>query len=115
MSTPNPLGENSPGRAPGATAGAGDGTATGSRVAENLTARAHEGIDQLAAGASAAERLARDKAARVSEQLGSAAERARVTSREVGRQVSEYTGSNPMTSLTLAFLAGVLLTVLIRR
>jgi ElaB/YqjD/DUF883 family membrane-anchored ribosome-binding protein len=101
MSTPNPLGDNS--------------TLAGSRTAENLTARAHEGIDQLAAGASAAERKMREKASRMGEQFGTAAERARERSMQMKQQVSDYTGSNPMTSLALAFVAGVLLTVLMRR
>ncbi len=111
MSTPNPLGDDSTGRG---AAGSGS-TLTGSRTAENLTARAHEGIDQLAAGASAAERRVRDKAARMSEQLGTAADRAREKSMQMRQQVNDYTGSNPMTALALAFVAGVLLTVLMRR
>ncbi|MCU0760661.1 MAG: hypothetical protein MUF07_15880 [Steroidobacteraceae bacterium] len=101
MSTPHPLGE--------------DISLTGSRTAENLTARAHEGIDQLAAGASAAERKVREQASRMNEQFGTAAERARERSMQVKQQVSDYAGSNPMTSLALAFVAGVLLTVLMRR
>lgn len=122
MSTPNPLGENGPGHAGGGMSGGGTSggppggsTLTGSRTAENLTARAHEGIDQLAAGASAAERRVRDTAAKMSGQLGTAAERARERSMQMKQQVSEYAGSNPMTSLALAFVAGVLLTVLMRR
>ena len=51
----------------------------------------------------------------MSGQLGTAAERARERSMQMKQQVSEYAGSNPMTSLALAFVAGVLLTVLMRR
>lgn len=110
MSIPNTPGEN------GRTPGTSPGMSTGSRNAEGSASRTHETLDPLTGEPSGGgARPLRDKAARVTEKLGSAADRAREKSTQVRQQVGEYTGNNPMTSLALAFVAGVLLTVLMRR
>lgn len=110
MSIPNTPGEN--GRNPGGT----PGMSTGTRNSEGSQSRGHEGLDPLGGEASGSgARPLRDKAARVTEKLGSAADRAREKGTQVREQVGEYTGNNPMTSLALAFVAGVLLTALLRR
>jgi ElaB/YqjD/DUF883 family membrane-anchored ribosome-binding protein len=82
---------------------------------DNLTSRAHEGLDTLAERANVAERRVRDKAAKVGEQATHAAGRARETGAQVKQTVSEYTGENPMMSLAIAFFAGVLLAAIARR
>ena len=94
MSNQNPLGDTPHARG-GATAGSlGAGSTT-----DQLTSRAHEGLDTLADRANLAERRVRDKAAKVGEQVGQAAGRARAKSAQVKQTVSEYTGENPMMSI----------------
>ena len=110
MSIPNTPGEN--GRSPGAT----PGMSTGTRSTEGTQSRSHEGLDPLGGETTGSgARQLRDKAPRVTEKIGSAADRAREKGTQVRELVGEYSGNNPMTSVALAFVAGVLLTVLMRR
>jgi ElaB/YqjD/DUF883 family membrane-anchored ribosome-binding protein len=110
MSNSNPLGDTPHARGTAAGSGLGAGSTT-----DQLTSRAHEGLDTLADRANVAERRVRDKAARVGEQASQAADRARQKSVQVRQTVSEYTGENPMMALAMAFFAGVLLAAIARR
>jgi ElaB/YqjD/DUF883 family membrane-anchored ribosome-binding protein len=117
MSNQNPLGDK-PNARGGAAGGLGTGlragTSTGSAT-DQLTSRAHEGLDTLAERANVAERRMRDKASQVSEQMGQTAGRAREKGAQVKQSVSTYTGENPMLALAIAFAAGMMLAAIARR
>ena len=110
MSNQNPLGDTPNARCGATIGGLGAGSTT-----DQLTSRAHEGLDTLADRANLAERRVREKAAKVGEQVDQAAGRAREKGAQVKQTVSAYTGENPMTSLAIAFFAGVLLAAIARR
>lgn len=88
---------------------------TSGGTTERLAGRAHEAIDKAASTASQAEQRVRDTAAR-------AAETARRSEQEIEQKMTEgveqlrsYVERNPMASAGIAFVAGVVLSSLLRR
>lgn len=82
---------------------------------DRLAQRAHETIDDAAAGAAQAEREIRRAAADAADRLRrSEAETAEMLDQNV-RRIREYIEKNPMQSAAIAFAAGVVLSSLLRR
>jgi ElaB/YqjD/DUF883 family membrane-anchored ribosome-binding protein len=82
---------------------------------DRLTAKAHETVDTIAERAQRAEREVRGAAARTAEQARELHEHATQRAEETVRRASSYVESNPLAVVGIAFVAGVLLSSLLRR
>lgn len=89
----------------------GRNSAATQRVAE----RAHQTIDRAAEVASEAEETVRGTAARAAEKLKVSEERAAETLEDGVERVRTYVERNPLTSAGIAFAAGLVVSVLLRR
>lgn len=81
------------------------------RVAE----KAHHTIDNAARNVGEAERRARETAAEATARARAAEERAEATLDENIHRVKDYVERNPMASAGIAFVAGVVISGLLRR
>lgn len=117
MSNMNPTGEHPTSRtSAGLTSGGMAAGTTGGTSSDYTGSRGHDDLDATSHGAGGTgEGRIRDKATRVREQVGQAAHQAREKGAQLRQQVGEYAGNNPILSLALAFIAGVLLTAITRR
>jgi ElaB/YqjD/DUF883 family membrane-anchored ribosome-binding protein len=91
---------------------------TGSRNAaatQRLAEKAHQTVDRAAEVATEAEETLRDSAARAAETLRAGEERAVETLDEGMAKVRTYVEKNPLASAGIAFAAGVLVSMLLRR
>ncbi|PPC75731.1 hypothetical protein C4K68_19055 [Pokkaliibacter plantistimulans] len=89
--------------------------ATQTTTTAAAAAKAHETIDRIAVHAEKAEENIRAKAGEVDDSVKAQYAQARVKGQQACDAVSTYVKENPMTSLGIAFGAGVLLTALLRR
>ncbi len=88
---------------------------TGPSTTDRLAAKAHETIDRVAPKANRAELDMRNTAARTVEGVKHLEEQALETAEKSLRNVQSYIEKNPLTAAGIAFAAGALLSVLIRR
>ena len=84
-------------------------------VTERFAARAHETVDTLAGRAERAERELRGAADRTAEQARQLRDDYAELAEERLRRVGSYVESNPLAVVGIAFVAGVLLSALLRR
>jgi ElaB/YqjD/DUF883 family membrane-anchored ribosome-binding protein len=82
---------------------------------ERFAAKAHETVDTIAERAERAEREVRDAAERTAEQARQLREQYAETAEQSLRRASSYLESNPFAVAAIAFVAGVLLSAMIRR
>src|SRR5215207_2319338 len=83
-------------------------------VTDRFTAKAHETVDSLAERAQRAERDVRGAAARTAEQARDFPEHAAERAEQTIRRAGSYVESNPLAFVGIAFVAGVLLSTLLR-
>ena len=91
---------------------------SGSRNAattQRLAEKAHQTVDRAAEVATGAEETLRSSAARAAETLRAGEERAAETLDESMVKVRTYVEKNPLASAGIAFAAGVLVSMLLRR
>jgi ElaB/YqjD/DUF883 family membrane-anchored ribosome-binding protein len=84
-------------------------------VTEHFAAKAHETVETLAERAQRAEREVRAAAQRTAEQARQLRDEYADTAEQGLRRASSYVESNPLAVVAVAFLAGVLLSAMIRR
>ena len=84
-------------------------------ASERLAARAHETVDTIAGRAERAERELRDAAQRTAEQARQLREDYAEAAEERLRRAGSYVQSNPLAVVGIAFVAGMLLSALMRR
>jgi ElaB/YqjD/DUF883 family membrane-anchored ribosome-binding protein len=84
-------------------------------MADRLGTRAQETKDSVADRAQRAEREVRGAAARTAEQARDFKEQATEQAEQTIRRASSYVESNPLAFAGIAFVAGVLLSTLLRR
>ena len=84
-------------------------------VTDRFTAKAHETVDSLGERAQRAERDVRGAAARTAEQAREFQEQAAERAEQTIRRAGSYVESNPLAFVGIAFVAGVLLSTLLRR
>lgn len=82
---------------------------------DRLSERAHKSVDHLAKTAGRAETKIRKESADAEARFRDAGQRVKQRSDETVQSVSTFVRDNPVTSLGLAFSAGVLLSALRRR
>jgi ElaB/YqjD/DUF883 family membrane-anchored ribosome-binding protein len=82
---------------------------------DRVAARAHETVDTIAERAQRAEREVRDAAARTAQQARELHEQYAETAEQGLRRAASYLESNPLAFVGIAFVAGVLLSTMIRR
>jgi ElaB/YqjD/DUF883 family membrane-anchored ribosome-binding protein len=87
----------------------------GASTTDRAATMARDAIDRLTPKANRAEREVRDAAARTTEGVTHLQEQAVEAAEEGLRKTRSFIASNPLTTAGLAFAAGVLLSVLIRR
>lgn len=88
---------------------------TGTTTTERFAAKAHETVDTIAERAQRAEREVRGAAARTAEQARHVQEEATERAEQTLRRAGSYLESNPLAFAGIAFVAGVLLSTLLRR
>jgi ElaB/YqjD/DUF883 family membrane-anchored ribosome-binding protein len=84
-------------------------------MTEHFAAKAHETVDTIAERAQRAEREVRSAAERTAEQARQLREQYAETAEQSLRRATSYLESKPLAVVGIAFLAGVLLSALIRR
>ncbi len=82
---------------------------------ERLAEKAHDKVDQAAAGVAQAEREIRRAAEETAERIRRSEEELAELIEQNVRKVREYIEKNPLRSAGIAFAAGVLLSSLLRR
>ena len=82
---------------------------------ERFAAKAHETVDTIAERAQRAEREVRSAAERTAEQARQLHEQYSETAEQTLRRATSYLESNPLAVVGIAFVAGVLLSAMIRR
>jgi ElaB/YqjD/DUF883 family membrane-anchored ribosome-binding protein len=82
---------------------------------DRFAAKAHETVDTLADRAQRAEREVRGAAARTAEQARDFQEQATERAEQTIRRAGSYVENNPLAFVGIAFVAGVLLSTLLRR
>ena len=86
-----------------------------STTTERVAAKAHETVDTIAERAERAERDVRKAAQRTAEQARQLQQEYAETAEQSLRRASSYLESNPLAVAGIAFIAGVLLSAMIRR
>ena len=82
---------------------------------DRFAAKAHETVDTIAERAQRAEREVRSAAERTAEQARQLREQYADTAEQGLRRAASYLESNPLAFVGIAFVAGVLLSTMIRR
>lgn len=82
---------------------------------DRIAARAHETVDSIAERAQRAEREVRDAAERTAHQARHLRDEYSDAAEQHVRRASSYVESNPLAFAGIAFVAGVLLSTLLRR
>jgi ElaB/YqjD/DUF883 family membrane-anchored ribosome-binding protein len=82
---------------------------------EKIAARAHDTVDRVADRSASAEQKIREQAERASEQFRATEERAKAIATESARTVESYIERNPIMSAGVAFVAGLILSNMLRR
>jgi ElaB/YqjD/DUF883 family membrane-anchored ribosome-binding protein len=93
----------------------GKETGNGSSTTQRFAAKAHETVDTIADRAQRAEREVRDAAERTVEQARQLHEQYAQSAEQGLRRATSYLESNPLAVVGIAFLAGVVLSAMIRR
>lgn len=91
------------------------GTGNGSPTTDRLAAMAHETIDRVTPKASRAEVEMRNTAGKTAEGVKHLEQQALAATERSLRNLHSYIEKNPLTAAGIAFAAGALLSVLIRR
>jgi len=86
-----------------------------STTTDHFAAKAHETVDSIAERAQGAEREVRKAAERTADQARQLRDQYAETAEEGLRQAKSYLESNPLAVVGIAFVAGVLLSAMIRR
>ena len=86
-----------------------------STTTERFAAKAHETVDTIAERAQRAEREVRGAAERTAEQARQLRDQYADTAEQGLRRATSYLESNPLAFVGIAFVAGVLLSTMIRR
>jgi ElaB/YqjD/DUF883 family membrane-anchored ribosome-binding protein len=86
-----------------------------SSTTERFAAKAHETVDTIAERAERAEREVRSAAERTAEQARQLHQQYADTAEQSFRRATSYLESNPLAVAGIAFVAGVLLSAMIRR
>ena len=86
-----------------------------SATTDHFAAKAHETVDSIAERAQGAEREVRKAAKRTVEQARELRDEYAETAEEGLKRARSYAESNPLVVVGLAFVAGVLLSAMIRR
>lgn len=84
-------------------------------VTERAAAAAHRVVDQVAEKASGAEEHLRERASRTSDQVESSTEEIKARAQDGLASAEKYARENPLAAAGIAFAAGVLASVLLRR
>jgi ElaB/YqjD/DUF883 family membrane-anchored ribosome-binding protein len=87
----------------------------GTAATDHFAAKAHETVDSLAERAQRAEREVRGAAERTAEQARQLRDEYMDTAEQGLRRATSYMESNPLAVIGIAFVAGVLLSTMIRR
>jgi ElaB/YqjD/DUF883 family membrane-anchored ribosome-binding protein len=87
----------------------------GTMATERLATRAHETVDTIAERAQRAEREMRGAAERTADQARQLRDEYMDTAEQSLRRATSYLESNPLAFIGIAFVAGVLLSSMIRR
>jgi len=87
----------------------------GGTATDHFAAKAHETVDSLAERAQRAEREVRGAAERTAEQARQLRDDYMDTAEQSLRRATSYMESNPLAVIGIAFVAGVLLSTMIRR
>lgn len=88
---------------------------SGRETTEQVADKAHEAVDKTAETAGKAEEYARAHASHADERVREAAAHGRRRADDVLDRVNTYVGENPLMSVGIAFVAGVLYSSLSRR
>jgi ElaB/YqjD/DUF883 family membrane-anchored ribosome-binding protein len=86
-----------------------------SSTTDRFAAKAHETVDGIAERAQRAEREVRNAAERTAEQARELHQQYADTAEQSLRRATSYLESNPLAVVGIAFVAGVLLSAMIRR
>ena len=86
-----------------------------SATTDHFAAKAHETVDSIAERAQGAEREVRKAAERTAKQARELRDEYAETAEESLRRAGSYLQSNPLAVAGIAFVAGVLLSAMIRR
>jgi|SRR6185503_4414833 len=86
-----------------------------SATTDHFAAKAHETVDSIAERAQGAEREVRKAAKRTAEQARELRDQYAETAEEGLRRAGRYLEGNPLAVAGIAFVAGVLLSAMIRR
>lgn len=84
-------------------------------VAETLANAAHEAVDSVTKKASAAEESIRSTASESSEAIQEKLETAKKDLGELSAKVERYARTNPLAAAGIAFVAGIVVTSVLRR
>jgi ElaB/YqjD/DUF883 family membrane-anchored ribosome-binding protein len=96
-------------------AGANMHSSAAHSTTDKMASRAHEAVDRVAEKSGAAEQQLRDQAHRATERVRDTEERAKAVASESVRTVESYIERNPLMSAGIAFVAGLVLSGLLRR
>lgn len=91
------------------------GVGNGSPTTDRLAAMAHETIDRVTPKANRAEIEMRNTASKTAEGVRHLEEQAKAATERSLRNLQSYIEKNPLTAAGIAFAAGALISVLIRR
>jgi ElaB/YqjD/DUF883 family membrane-anchored ribosome-binding protein len=86
-----------------------------STTTDHFAAKAHETVDTIAERAQSAEREVRKAAERTAEQARELRDEYVDTAEQTLRRAGSYLESNPLAVVGIAFVAGVLLSAMLRR
>ena len=95
--------------------GQNDKEGSGTAATDHFAAKAHETVDSLAERAQRAERDMRGAAERTAEQARQLRDDYMDTAEQGLRRATSYLESNPLAVVGIAFVAGVLLSTMMRR
>jgi ElaB/YqjD/DUF883 family membrane-anchored ribosome-binding protein len=88
---------------------------TSASTTEKFAAKAHETVDRVAERTAATVRDLRDRAERASARVHETEERAKAIAGDTARSLESYIERNPLMSAGAAFVAGLVLSGLLRR
>src|SRR5687767_7102740 len=84
-------------------------------MTDGLAKSAHEALDVVAESAASAEQTLRDANAAAKKNIQAGKERVLDKSSEISESMREYTGSNPLMALGIAFATGLLVSAVMRK
>ena len=90
-------------------------SSTAHGMTDGLAKSAHEAVDVVAESAASAEQKLRDANAVAKKNIQAGEERVLDKSSEISEGVREYTGSNPLMALGIAFATGLLVSAVMRK